>query len=243
MTDITDITAALTWKLLAGSHKFPGPEGGTCINEAAIVVAGLQYRRIGSIGDCPSCFSQPVAAYAMALNDRMPEDLRQELLLPFVTRFADSADAPAIERKRANLIALLTTTDVLSLVLRMLEREDLAQLCERAKSMREAHAAAAKVRDALRVPTVDATAAAAHVAATSYADADYDDVAAAVVYAADAAAAAAHAGATTAAHRQIWIRAAAILDAALRIGKHAEPIEQSAIAQRAEEAKRQIVAA
>jgi hypothetical protein len=27
----------LNWKLLRGSHYFPGPDGGTCVNEAAIV--------------------------------------------------------------------------------------------------------------------------------------------------------------------------------------------------------------
>ena len=242
MTDITDITAVLNWKLLAGSHKFPGPDGGTCINEAAIVVAGLQYRPVGSAGDCPSSFSQPIAAYAIALNDRMPEDLRQELLLPFVTRFAGSSDAHVIERKRTDLIALRTTTDVLSLVLRTLKREELARLCEGAKNARQAHAAAAQVRDALRAPAVDATTSAVYVAAASYADADYGDVAAAITYAANTAAAAAHAGVTAADRRQIWIQAAGILDAALRIGKHAEPIERSAIVQRAEEAKHRIVA-
>jgi len=27
----------LEWKLLRGSHEFPGPDGGTCVNEAAVV--------------------------------------------------------------------------------------------------------------------------------------------------------------------------------------------------------------
>ena len=27
----------LNWKLKAGSHQFPGPDGGTCINEAALI--------------------------------------------------------------------------------------------------------------------------------------------------------------------------------------------------------------
>jgi hypothetical protein len=45
-----------------------------------------------------------------------------------------------------------------------------------------------------------------------------------------------------AARRQIWIRAAAILDAELRIGKHAEPIDRSVMVRRAEEAKRRVVA-
>jgi hypothetical protein len=31
----------LNWKLLVGSHEFPGKDGGTCINEAAVIAAGL----------------------------------------------------------------------------------------------------------------------------------------------------------------------------------------------------------
>lgn len=39
------------WKLLSGSHTFPGPEGGTCINEAAIVAAGFPYREVNSASE------------------------------------------------------------------------------------------------------------------------------------------------------------------------------------------------
>jgi hypothetical protein len=31
----------LNWELKRGSHPFPGKDGGTCINEAAIVAAGF----------------------------------------------------------------------------------------------------------------------------------------------------------------------------------------------------------
>ena len=34
----------LHWKLTHGSHPFPGKNGGTCINEAAIVAAGFEYQ-------------------------------------------------------------------------------------------------------------------------------------------------------------------------------------------------------
>ena len=51
----------VNWKLLKGSHKFPGPQGGTCINEAAIVAAGFEYKEIKSAHDCPPCFSRPIA--------------------------------------------------------------------------------------------------------------------------------------------------------------------------------------
>ena len=36
----------LNWKLKRGSHAFPGKDGGTCINEAAIVAAGFAYRPV-----------------------------------------------------------------------------------------------------------------------------------------------------------------------------------------------------
>jgi hypothetical protein len=100
-----DFNPILNWKLLAGSHEFPGPDGGTCINEAAIVAAGFAYREIGSPEDCPPCFSRTLAAYALALNDRIVDDeLRQKLLMPFVTRLAGSADAEAIDERRAAYI-------------------------------------------------------------------------------------------------------------------------------------------
>ena len=39
----------LNWKLKRGSHAFPGKDGGTCINEAAIVAAGFPYRPVRSV--------------------------------------------------------------------------------------------------------------------------------------------------------------------------------------------------
>jgi hypothetical protein len=41
----------LHWKLKPGSHTFPGQDGGTCINEAIIVVAGFPYRPFRSVQD------------------------------------------------------------------------------------------------------------------------------------------------------------------------------------------------
>lgn len=113
MTDLLQLENLLQWKLLRGSHDFPGPDGGTCVNEAAAVVAGFEYRRINGPADFPPCFSQPIATYAMRLNDRMPDDLRQELLLPFVTRLAGSADTREVEARRAKLIVSLTFRDIL----------------------------------------------------------------------------------------------------------------------------------
>src|SRR4051812_763599 len=109
MTNIDKLSALLNWRLLSGGHKFPGKDGGTCINEAAIVVAGMKYRRISESKDLPGCFSRPIAVYALRINDYIQDDdLRQELLLPFVVRLAGSADIGSVEEKRADLIALRT---------------------------------------------------------------------------------------------------------------------------------------
>ena len=90
-----DFERMLNWKILRGSHEFPGPDGGTCVNEAAIVAAGYPYQPVRRIDDCPASFSRPLALYAMCLNEIiMSDQLRQELLMPFVTRLAGSADRP-----------------------------------------------------------------------------------------------------------------------------------------------------
>src|SRR3712207_3332535 len=89
----------LNWKLKRGSHRFPGPDGGTCINEAALVAAGFKYRPIRSAQDMPACFSRPICHLAMRLNDEASDTERQRLL-PFVTRLA-CADTPEVERERA----------------------------------------------------------------------------------------------------------------------------------------------
>jgi hypothetical protein len=92
----------LDWKLKPGSHAFPGPHGGTCINEAALIAAGFEYWRIHSVDQMPACFSRPLCRLAMMLNDDATDDERQRLL-PYVTRLA-CADTPAVERRRAAYI-------------------------------------------------------------------------------------------------------------------------------------------
>jgi hypothetical protein len=92
----------LNWKLKEGSHRFPGKDGGTCINEAALVAAGFEYRPIRRVENMPECFSRPICHLAMQLNDSAREAERQRLL-PFVARLA-CADTPEIERERASYI-------------------------------------------------------------------------------------------------------------------------------------------
>jgi hypothetical protein len=92
----------LNWKLKQGSHTFPGKDGGTCINEAAIVAAGFEYQPVMRAKDMPNCFSRPICKLAMQLNDNA-NDAERQRLLPFVTRLA-CADTPEVEAKRAAFI-------------------------------------------------------------------------------------------------------------------------------------------
>ncbi len=92
----------LNWKLKVGSHRFPGPDGGTCINEAALVAAGFKYRPIASPEQMPECFSRPICRFALSLNDQAYDEERQHLLL-YVTRLA-CADIREVENARADYI-------------------------------------------------------------------------------------------------------------------------------------------
>jgi hypothetical protein len=85
----------LNWKLKKGSHPFPGKDGGTCINEAAIVAAGFEYQPVHSVHHMPDCFSRPICKLAMQLND-FATDTQRQRLLPFVTRLACADDRPPL---------------------------------------------------------------------------------------------------------------------------------------------------
>ena len=128
----TDFQRLLEWRLLRGSHEFPGPDGGTCVNEAAIVVAGYPYRAVYSVRDLPASFSRPIAMLALCLNDTLGDELRQELLAPFVTRLAGSADNPSVEIARARLIHERVVAEIL---LPALVRHGKATLAERCRAV------------------------------------------------------------------------------------------------------------
>ncbi|WP_262272121.1 hypothetical protein [Microvirga yunnanensis] len=88
----------LNWKLKRGSHPFPGKDGGTCINEAAIVAAGFPYQPVRAVETMPACFSRPICRLAMLLNDEA-DDAERQSLLPFVARLA-CADKAKVEWER-----------------------------------------------------------------------------------------------------------------------------------------------
>ena len=92
------------YKLSRGSHAPDDPNEDVCLVEAAIIAAGFERRKLNSLDDCPSCFSRVLARYAIELNDAMPDDLRNELLVPFVTRLAGTAASKDIEDARQRFI-------------------------------------------------------------------------------------------------------------------------------------------
>ena len=103
MVTMESFDKILNWKLKRGSHRFPGPDGGTCINEAAIVAAGFPYQVVVAVENMPECFSRPICRFALRLNDWATDEQRQQLL-PFVARLA-CADTPEVEREREVFIA------------------------------------------------------------------------------------------------------------------------------------------
>jgi hypothetical protein len=127
---MTNFDHILNWKLNAGSHEFPGPNGGTCINEAAIVAAGFPYQAVNSAEDMPPCFSRVIAQYALALNDFMPDSQRQQLM-PYVVRLAGTADTPAVERQRAEYLAMQAVTVFAARALDVAQLPDHATACSR----------------------------------------------------------------------------------------------------------------
>jgi len=218
----------LNWKLQTGSHKFPGPDGGTCINEAAIVVAGFKYKSISSASDCPPCFSVVFSSYLLTLNDKMPDDVRQKLI-PFATKLAGSADSNEIERERCEYIIREVTHRIVAPMLDKDYYPKHAKALRAANTMQEIKVAASNAADdAAHVAYAASAASAAAYAAAAYAVNAAYAAHVAHVAAADDAAYAAYAA---------WDIAIDIANEAFAIGKQADPIEENVIKERIEKIK------
>ena len=109
-----DFQQLANFRLARGSHKQPNKDGNICVNEAAVIVPGFQYREIRDVSCLQDCFSRPVSEYAIYLNDFMMHQVRNELLAPFVTRLPGTSDAPWIEEERARLIVVETVRRIVA---------------------------------------------------------------------------------------------------------------------------------
>lgn len=223
----------LNWRLLPGSHAFPGPDGGTCINEAAVVAAGLPYRAIRSSADCPPCFSGPLAAYALGLNDAMPDGERPRLMA-FVLRLAGSADSEEVEAART---AHLVREGVRRLLPPVLERAGLAQHAAACRAATDLHAAVTVARHASW--SAGSLAEAAGRRGTWVRGARAAAVSRAALFAAeiDARTAADAAEAAALFWPGAWAEAVAILDEASRLGRQAPSLAADEAGLRMEAAK------
>jgi hypothetical protein len=221
----------LNWKLLEGSHDFPGPDGGTCINEAAIVAAGFKYRRIGDADECPKCFSPPIAAYALGLNDDMPDNARQGLL-PFVMRLAGTADRRAIEQKRIEFIWVETMHRIIGPLAKRARclYSGLWEYCIEAKDLEDV----SRVGRSMMIVDGNLRLAAAY-AAGCVGD-TWEDRVERMYYAADCAQSCAE-SVRAIPRRKVWNAALTILDEAIMLGKH-KVIEPELAIPRLEAAKR-----
>jgi hypothetical protein len=92
------------FRLAKGSHDDP-TGGAVCLVEAALLDGGFRYKPIKTAYDAPTCFSWIITHYAISLNDQMPDDLRQDLLLPFVGKLAWTRRDSGTEQRRLKYIA------------------------------------------------------------------------------------------------------------------------------------------
>ena len=109
-----DFQQLANFRLARGSHKQPNKGGNICVNEAAVIAAGFQYREIRDVSCLPDCFSRPVSEYAIYLNDFMMHRVRNELLVPFITRLPGTSDAPWVEEERVRLIVVETVRRIVA---------------------------------------------------------------------------------------------------------------------------------
>jgi hypothetical protein len=241
----TDFQRMLDWKLLRGSHEFPGPDGGTCINEAAIVAAGYPYRAVYCVKDLPAAFSRPISMLALCLNDTLEDELRQELLMPFVTRLGGSADTSKVEMARAELILQRTVADLLAPALARAGYGELAERCRSLTTPTELVELARCLRNTQGNPQRNAQSSALHQSLISAiehaADAGRQWLAGLPTEVVFCAFSAMREIAALDGDRfadKVYRRAAAILNSALAIGRQADDAETEVVAARMDAAKR-----
>lgn len=236
---MTTFDHILNWNLKAGSHPFPGPDGGTCINEAAMIAAGFTYRAIETAEDMPPCFSQVISQFALILNDRMPDDQRQRLL-PYVARLAGTADTKEIEQQRATFLAMRAVNVFAARALDAAGLAHEAQWCRSATSLKgartAAEAAAESALAAIRAVTPARAMVTRKVMAEEAARTAWTAIAAAAAKE-TARAALTAAWAAAPATETAWDDAIATLDGVLAIGRQADTLDVTVIADRLERAK------
>jgi hypothetical protein len=206
----------LNWRLLRGSHKFPGPDGGTCINEAAIIAAGFKYRSVDSVKDMPKCFSRVISAYALGLNDSTASIDERQKLLPFVLRLAGTTDKAEVEAARAKFIVTQILKRIISVSLYKYDCSGLAEMCENADLV--------SITDSAVAPSVHMH---IFIMAKQFLMGSYIDAVISSAY-------------TSSIYRDNFEKYIAILDEAILMGRHGD-IDSGSAFKRLEKAKTRIL--
>ncbi len=195
----------MDYTLKSGKHN--NPDDGLCAMEWVAYLGGEEH------SDSPVCVDPPLRKFAIGLNDRLPNDLRQELR-PYLARMIGTAgDGRTKERgfMLADWAVRVTAAEALGAAGRTKEAatlRDLPEITDRksadnakdvARLIASAPSYAAYAASAFAAASADANAAAAAYAAAYAADA------AAYAYA-DAAASAAYAASASAPSRPVWER-------------------------------------
>ncbi len=120
-------------KLARGKHI--SPSDGLCFLEMVSWFAGEAH------SDKPECACPVLGAYAIRLNDGMPDDMRDRLLKPLVPLISGTRDS-ASELLRAEFLAMWAANRILPIVLRKQGFADHAAPCKNARTLAEAHDAA-----------------------------------------------------------------------------------------------------
>lgn len=221
-----DFNQILNWELKSGSHEFPGPDGGTCINEAAIVAAGFEYQPVEHVAHMPPCFSPVLSQFALLLNDNMSDDQRQRLL-PYVMRLAGTNDTHAVERARASHLAMKVVNVFLPKALDAEGASWWAKECQDAATL---HIAGPILSNLLALDIAPSLVRRADLAVVNCilgsSLAATVDAAMAMVIAAGIEAPA-----------FVWGEALAAFDGALAIGRHTEPVGPAMVTKRLDEAR------
>jgi hypothetical protein len=233
---VSDFDRILNWKLMVGSHEFPGPDGGTCINEAAIVAAGFPYQPVTTADDMPPCFSRVISEYVLTLNDDMPDGDRQRLV-PYVLRLAGTADSPCVERARAEHLAMYAVNVLAAREISAEGMEYHAAACRAARTPLESTRAIGNVLRCLGTsPRVQFSPLQSLAMSLVLVSAEH---AADLILRGDLVSSAER-SAQTASYARVcdWDGALSALDGALAIGRQADPLPVPTAADRLDEARR-----
>lgn len=95
----------LPFRLDPGDHSLD-ESGYLCVNEAAIVAAGLEFNSVQETDDLPRCFSQVLGGFLLEVNDAAgSRAVRHQILESYVRRMYASRGTAAQERLRLVVFA------------------------------------------------------------------------------------------------------------------------------------------